>query len=189
MPSPQPASLAEFHWKQVVTFRPGVPRSPSCAEGGKKKKAGGWLPLGTHQLSSSPAASEQRGVTTHEQDGSTTQGWDCTSLPLRPEATPASPGEERTGQCSGTRLGLARHRAGWHRLSTAPSNTNATRQEGAGGRPSPSDSGGRKSEGTEVLQEPPTSSNWPRANPSAATTLGSPGICSADHRGDHVQRC
>lgn len=39
MSSLQLASLAKFHWKQVVTFYSGVPpRSPNCTEGQKKKK-------------------------------------------------------------------------------------------------------------------------------------------------------
>lgn len=72
-----------------------------------------------------------------------------------------------------SRTGLSKTGKQGITLSLHQANVNATRQEGAEDLSLCGE--GKKGEETELLQEPPTTSNWS----CAALTLGSPSICSA----------
>lgn len=110
------------------------------------------------------------------------------SLPCKPKATPGGTKESvRVALVSqfpsGAGLRRQRNREERHHLFTAPSNINATRQEGAGGL-SPR---GEGREEMETRQEPPTTFNWSCASIFAAVTPGRPSFCSAHHSSSHVQ--
>lgn len=180
------ASLAEFCWKQVVTFCSGVPRRPSCTEGRKEEKLGARF---TSAHASSPVSSllQYREVSPHTSGTGTAPR--TASLPCKPTAAPAGMKESVRAALasqlpSGAGLRRQRNREARRHLFTAPSNTNATRQEGAGDL-SPR---GEGREEMETRQEPPTTSNWSLASVFAAVAPGRPSFCSAHHSSSHVQQ-
>lgn len=88
----QPASLAEFYWKQVVTFCQVYREAPAALRAGEKNLEADFL-LG-HAGSQVSSLLQSREVSPHTRRTGTTpragtKGWNHASRPCKPEATPA----------------------------------------------------------------------------------------------------
>lgn len=187
-----PCSLPVCYWNLAVTFCPGVPRSPSRPEG-RRGGEGAELDAGFllgHVSSQVPRLLHHSEASPHTgRRGTPPRAGTVPHCPvsLRPHSrregvlellwshgAPQGPVlAERETQKKGITFSL--HQA----------NVNATGQEGAGDLSLRGE--GRKGEEMELLQEPPTPSNWSCANTFAALTLGSLSICSSGHRGSRQQ--
>lgn len=88
----QPASLAEFYWKQVVTFCQVYQEAPAALRAGEKNLEADFL-LG-HAGSQVSSLLQSREVSPHTRrtrmtPRAGTKGWNHASRPCKPEATPA----------------------------------------------------------------------------------------------------
>lgn len=160
--------------------------APTALRAKKKKKQGTDFILG-HASSQVSSLLQYREVSPHTSRTGTPPR---ASLPCKPEATPAGT-KESIGDALVSEFpsgaGLSRQRDGEerHHLFTAPSDINATRQEGAEDLSLCGE--GRKRGNVNVPGA--THHIWACTSTFAAITLGRRSNCSADHSGSRVQRC